>query len=75
MWNYYRDEPNNPPAANYNADLIANSASFKYKTSITGKISNANQENCENTEQGNTKTKKNIEIVVSLKPSSNFWRT
>ena len=37
LWNYYRDEPNNPPAANYNADSITNSASFKYKSSITGK--------------------------------------
>ena len=24
LWNYYRDEPNNPPAANYNADPITN---------------------------------------------------
>ena len=47
----------------------------KYKTSITGKISNANQENGENAEQGNTKTKKNLEIVASLKHLSNFWRT
>ena len=37
VWNYYRDELNNPLAGNYNADPIANSASFKYKTSITGK--------------------------------------
>ena len=37
LWNYYRDETNNPPADNYNADPITNSASFKYKTSITGK--------------------------------------
>ena len=60
--NYYRDEPNNPPlndddppTINYNADPITNSESFKYKSSITGKTSNANQENGENTEQGNTK--------------------
>ena len=56
LWNYYRDEPNNPPATNYNADSITNSASLKYKTSITGKTSNINQENGKNTEQGNTKT-------------------
>ena len=56
LWNYYKDEPNNPPHNNYNADPITNSASFKYKTSITGKTSNANQ-NDENTEQGNTKIK------------------
>ena len=66
MWNYYRDEANNPPAAYYNADPITNSESFKKKSSITGKISNANQENEENTEQGNTKTKKNLENVVPL---------
>ena len=75
LWNYYRDEPNNPPLNNYNADPITNSESFKYKSSITGKTSNANQEDGENTEQGNTKTKKNLEIVVPLKHLSNFWRT
>ena len=75
LWNYYRDEPNIPPATDYNADPITNSASFKYKTSITGKISNANQKDGENTEQGNTKTKKNLEIVVPLKHLSNFWRS
>ena len=44
FWNYYRDEPNNPPlndddppTINYNADPITNSESFKYKSSITGK--------------------------------------
>ena len=75
LWNYYRDEPNNPPATNYNAEPITNSASFKYKSSITGKASNANQENGENTEYGNTKTKKNLEIVVPLNYLNNFWRT
>ena len=57
LWNYYTDEPNNPPlndddppTINYNADPIKNSESFKYKSSITVKISNANQENGENTE-------------------------
>ena len=29
VWNYYRDDPNNHPADNYDADLITNSASFK----------------------------------------------
>ena len=72
---YYRDEPNSPPAASYNAVPIANSASFKYKTSITGKTSNANQENGENTEKGNTKTEKNLEIVVPLKHLSSFRRS
>ena len=81
-WNYYKDEPNNsplnddnPPSVNYNADPITKSESFKYKSSITGKISNTNQENGENIEQGNTKTKKNLEIVVPLKYLSNFWRS
>ena len=75
LWNYYRDEPNDFFANNYNANPITNSESFKYKTSITGKTSNANQENGENTEQENTKTKKNLETVVPLKHLSNFWRT
>ena len=75
LWNYYRDERNNPPTDNYNADPITNSESFKYKSSITEKTLNANQENNENTEQGNTKTKRNLEIVVPLKYLSNFWRS
>ena len=75
MWNYCRDEPNVFPANNYNANPVTNSESFKYKSNITGKTSNANQEDDENTEQGNTKTKKNLEIVVPLKHLSNFWRT
>ena len=75
LWNYYRDEPNNPPLNNYNADPITNSESFKYKSSITGKTSNANQEDGEDTEPGNKKTQKNLEIVAPLKHLSNFWRT
>ena len=59
FWNYYRDEPNNPPDDNYNANPIKNSESFKYKSSITGKTSNANQ----GTEQGNTKTKKILKLL------------
>ena len=42
LWNYYRDEPNDFPANNYNANPITNSESFKYKRSITGKTSNIN---------------------------------
>ena len=30
LWNYYSDDSNDPPADNYNADPITNSASFKY---------------------------------------------
>ena len=51
-----------PPTVNYNADPITNSESFKYESSITGKTSNANQENGENTEQGSTKLK----IILKL---------
>ena len=58
LWNYYKDEPNNPPRNNYNAAPITNSASFKYKASTTGKTSNANLENDANTEQEKTKIKK-----------------
>ena len=66
LWNSYRDEPNNPPATDYNVDPITNSESFKYKSSITGKTSNANQEDGEDTEQEKAKTKKNLEIVVPI---------
>ena len=82
LWNYYRDEPNNsplnnddPPTVNYNADPITYFDSFKYKSSITGKISNANQENGENIEQENTKTKTSLKPVVPLKHLNNFWIT
>ena len=75
LWNYYRDEPDNTPAKDYNADPITNSESFKYKSSIAGKITNANQKDGENTEQENTKSKKNLEIVFPLKYLSNFSRT
>ena len=82
LWNYYRDELNNPPlndddppTINYNADPITNFESYKCKSSITGKTSNANQKNDENTKQGNTEIKKNLEIVVPLKYLSNFWRS
>ena len=74
MWNYYRDERNDFPANNYNADPITSYESFKYKSSIAEKTSNANQEDGEKNEQENTKTKKNIEIVVPLNDLSNLWR-
>ena len=67
LWNYYRDEPSDFPANNCNGNPVTSSASFKYKTSITGKTSNANQENGGNTDQGNTKTKENLEIAFPLK--------
>ena len=63
LWSYYSDEPNNRPAATYNADPITNSALFKYKTSITGKTSNASHENGEDTEREDTKTKKILKLL------------
>ena len=36
LWNYYRGEPNDFAADNYNANPIANYESFKHKASITG---------------------------------------
>ena len=76
FWNYYRGEPNNPPlnddnppTDNYNADPKTSSESFKYKCSITGKTSIANN----GTERENRKTKKHIKIGVPLKYLSNFW--
>ena len=43
-------------------DNLANSESFKFKVNITGKTSNNDNE-------------KDVEIMVSLKYLSNFWRT
>ena len=70
----YRDEPNNP-SVDYNADPITNFESFKYKSSIAGKTSNANQKDGENNGQGNIKTKKNLEMVVPLEHLSSFWKS
>ena len=54
LWNYYRDEPNDPPSTN--------SASFKYKTSITGKAPQNND------------SLTNAKVVIPLRHLSNFWR-
>ena len=57
MWNDYRDEPNNPPlvgeppTANYNADPITNSKSFKYKSSIIRKTLDNDDDNYENNDR------------------------
>ena len=63
LWHYYRDEPS--LNANGNIDDFPtdnnNSASFKFKTKITGK-----------TENDDTK---NVKIRIPLKYLSNFWRT
>ena len=53
LWNYYRFEPTYP---------IADSKSFRYKTSILWKT----------VADGTTKK---VEIAVLLKCFSNFWRT
>ena len=45
LWNYYRDERNNAPANNYNADPITNSESIKYKSSIIGKAPDNDNDN------------------------------
>ena len=74
LWSYCRDETNDFSANNYSANPIANSETFKYKGSITRKISNANQENDENTERENAKTKKTFK-QLKLKHLSNFWKT
>ena len=58
LWNHYRYEDNNSPADNYNADPITNSALFKYKSNITGKTPNND----------------NDVIIVPLKYLGNFWR-
>ena len=64
---------NNLPTFSYNPDPITNSESFKYKSSVTGKTSSTNRENGKNTEQKNTKAKRNLEIAVPIKRLSNFW--
>ena len=63
LWNYGKGKSNDFAANNYNANPITNSESYKYKASITGKTSNTNQENGENTEQENTKTKTILKLL------------
>ena len=56
--NYYRDEPNNPPADNYNVDPLTNSVSFKSKIGVIGKTP-GNDNDDDNI--------KDVEIIVPLK--------
>ena len=78
LWNYYRDEPNNPPlnddppTINYNVDPITDSASFKYKSSIQGKHYIIIMKMLKILIE---QKKKEVEIVVPLKHLSNFSRT
>ena len=67
LWNYYRDEPSNPPADDWNADPITNSASFKYKNSFLEKTPNNDNDN--------NNVIQNVKLVVLLKNLSNFWKT
>ena len=64
LQNYYKDEPSNP--------LFSNSASFKYKTSITGNTYNdgVNDDGYDANKIGKNKT----EVVIPLKHLSNFCR-
>ena len=61
MWNYYRDESNNTPLvgdpliANYNADPMTNSKSFKCKSSIIGKTLDNDVDDDENNNRKKTK--------------------
>ena len=57
LWQYFRDE-----TVDDDDDDIEDSESFKYKTKITGKTPNDDNE-------------KDVEIMVPLKYLSNFWRT
>ena len=61
LWNYYRDEPNRDTEGNIYYSIKI-SESFDHKTNITGKL------------QENNVQKDDIEIVVSLKYISNFWK-
>ena len=63
LWNYYRDEPNSDTDDNKIKHSIIHSKSFDYKANFM-----------ENGVTHNNLTKNNIEIVVSLKYLSNFWR-
>ena len=62
LWQYYREERAMTDVGAI-ADFSAadNSASFKFKQKITGATDNHGT--------------KNVEIIVSLKYLSNFWRT
>ena len=62
LWNYYRDEPNSGAVGNINYSM-KNSRSCDHKTSITGKL------------KGNNVEKDDVEVVVPLKYTSNFFRS
>ena len=66
LYQFKRDESPMNDAENSLNIALDNSTSFKYKTSLLGKATNAD---------GNDKSLKNTEIVVSLKYLSNFFRS
>ena len=84
FWRFYRDEPNNPPADNYNADPIANSKSFKHEKSITGNTIDYNLDEKITDAEGNEIDNppydakdigtKEVKIVMPLQYLSNFGR-
>ena len=69
LWNYYRDEPNNLTFVLHADDrpTNANSTSFKYKSSLAEKTTN--------NENDNNNVIQDVNIAVTLKHLSNFWRT
>ena len=84
LWNYYRDElTDDRNDNNFLNKNVINSESFKYKTSVTGSTYNVDEKitNEEGNEidnpayDANKIGKKEVEITVSLKYLSNFWRT
>ena len=64
LWNYYGDEPSNP--------LSSNSASFKYKTSITESTYNVGDD--EEGYDANKVGKNETEVVIPLKHLNNQGR-
>ena len=64
LWNYYGDEPSNP--------LSSNSASFKYKTSITESTYNVGDD--EKRYDANKVAKNETEVVIPLKHLNNQGR-
>ena len=74
LWNYYRNELTDETYDDNDANKnVINSKSFKYKKSITGSPYNvlATAEGYDANKEGT----KEVEIAVSLKYLSNFWRT
>ena len=65
LWNYYRDEPNNP--------LSSNCESFKYKTSI--QVNTYNVGVGEEGYDANKVGKIETEVVIPLKHLNNFWNS